>query len=341
MSGAVYLPSDEFSGARPPNFDLAADYLELKAVLSEERQSFSQDIVDALALAAASEFADVDAEMKNREEVADGAVARMASRKRVLAATCPFELDDRGDVISFVVEEPDLGQTAYLLSLLLSNLRAVSPVLDGSEMHPSDQDVRALRQWFQYFATAALAAEIGGQAWSFGFPRPDGTGFIGKLTEIRDVLKDGSVEAHASAPRNPMDDGIDVFAWREQRDGLPGFLLAAAQVATGRDWKDKSILSHIDRVFPRRWFKHPPATRYGSLSRHPLRAPGRRVPRRRAGSRQRPAPASRSAPRGRGRRPRRERRPDRGVRPAGRGGGVGRILGRTGAETALTAPAPR
>ena len=255
MSATLYLPSDE------PDPDLAADYLELKAVFSEERQSFSQDIVDALALAADSEFADVDAEMKNREEVADGAVARMASRKRVLAATYPFELDERGDVISFVVEEPDLGQTAYLLSLLLSNLRAVSPMLNGSEMHPSDQDVRALRQWFQYFATAALAAEIGGQAWSFGFPRPDGTGFIGKLTEIWDVLKDGSVEAHASAPRNPMDDGIDVFAWREQRDGLPGFLLAAAQVATGRDWKDKSILSRIDRVFPHRWFKRPPETR--------------------------------------------------------------------------------
>ena len=255
MSVTLYLPPDE------PDPDLAADYLELKAIFSEEGQSFSQDIVDVLALAADSEFAGVDAEMKNREEVADGAVARMASRKRVLAATYPFELDDWGDVISFVVEEPDLGQTAYLLSLLLSNLRAVSPMLDGSEMHPSDQDVRALRQWFQYFATAALAAEIGGQAWSFGFPRPNGTGFIGKLTEIWDVLKDGSVEAHASAPRNPMDDGIDVFAWREQRDGLPGFLLAAAQVATGRDWKDKSILSHIDHAFPLRWFKRPPATR--------------------------------------------------------------------------------
>ena len=58
-----------------------------------------------------------------------------------------------------------------------------------------------------------------------------------------------------------MDDRVDVFAWREQRDGLPGFLLAAAQVATGRDWKDKSILSHIDHAFPLRWFKRPPATR--------------------------------------------------------------------------------
>ena len=261
MSATVYLPPDEFGGTKRPNLDLAADYLELKAIFSKEKESFSRDIIDALNFTADSELADVDAEMKNREEVADGAVARMASRKRVLAATYPFELDDRGDVISFVVEELDLGQTAYLLSLLLSNLRAVSPMLDGSEMHPSDQKVRELRQWFQYFATAALAAEIGGPAWSFGFPRPGGTGFIGKLTEIWGVLKDGSVKADPSAPENPKDGGVDVFAWREQRDGLPGFLLAAAQVATGKDWKDKSIVSHMDRVFPGRWFERPPVTR--------------------------------------------------------------------------------
>lgn len=261
MSAAVRLPSEEFGGAGPPNLDLAADYLELSAVFSEEKQSFSQDIVGALDVSADSEFDDVDAEMRNREEIANDAVGRMVSRKRALAATYPFELDDRGDVISFVAKERHPGQTAYLVSLLLSNLRAVSPLLGDSEAHPSCDDVRALRQWFQYFATAALAAEIGGQAWSFGFPRPDGTGFSAKLTEIWGVLKDGSVEADPSAPNDPKDDGIDVFAWREQKDGLPGFLLAAAQVATGRGWKDKSIRSHVNHVFPDRWFGRRPVTR--------------------------------------------------------------------------------
>ena len=261
MSAAVYLPPDEFGGARRPNLDLAADYLELKAIFSKEKESFSQDIIDALDFAADSEFPDVDIEIKNREETANGAIGRMASRKRVLNEAYPFDLGERGYVVSFVAKERDLGQAAYTISLLLSNLDSISPLLDGSDMHPSDEDVRALRQWFQYFATAALAAEIGGPAWFFGFPRPGGTGFIGKLTEIWGVLKDGSVEAHASAPENPKDGGVDVFAWREQRDGLPGFLLAAAQVATGKDWKDKSIVSHMDRVFPGRWFERPPVTR--------------------------------------------------------------------------------
>ena len=217
MSPAVYLPSDEFGGIEPPDLDLAADYLELKAVFSRDGQSFSEDIVDALELAAEAEFGDVDAEIRVREDIAAGAVARMTSRKRVLATAYPFDLDDHGDTIFFTAEHPDLGQAAYLVSLLLSNLRALSPLLDGSEMHPSDHEVRELRQHFQYFATAAIAAEVGGPAWSFGHPRPDGTGFIRKLSEIWAVLKDGSVKADPAAPAAPKDDQVDVFAWREQR----------------------------------------------------------------------------------------------------------------------------
>ena len=260
MSSVVYLPSDEFGGAAPPDLDLAADYLELKAVFSEDGQSFSEDVVDALELPAEAGFDDVDAEIKGREGVAAGAVARMERRKRVIGDAYPFDLDEDGDAIFFTTERTDLGQAAYLVSLLLSNLRSSSPLLDGSAMHPSDMQVRELRQHFQYFATAAIAAEIGGPAWSFGHPRPDGTGFIGKLSEIWAVLKDGTIKADPASPASPKDDQVDVFAWREQRDGLPGFLLAAAQVATGRDWKDKSIKSHIARVFAARWFERPPAT---------------------------------------------------------------------------------
>ena len=230
MTAPVYLPSDEFSGIGAPDIDLAADYLELKAILSREGQSYSEDIVDALELAAEAEFDDVNDEIENREEVAAGAVARITSRKRILSAAYPFDLDDSGAEIAFTSNKPDLGQTAYLVSLLLSNLHYVSPLLDGSHMHPSDDEVRQLRQYFQYFATAAIAAEIQGPAWSFGHPRPDGTGFITKLTEIWSVLKDGSVHRHPSAPSAPKDDQVDVFAWRPQRDGLPGFLLGSGLI---------------------------------------------------------------------------------------------------------------
>ena len=260
MTSPVYLPADEFGGTNPPDLDLAADYLELKAALSPVGQSYSTEIVNALELAADGEYKDVDEEMETREAVATGAVTRIGLRQRALGRAYPFEADESGSTVSFVAETPDLGQAAYMVSLILSNLRAITPLLDGSELHPSKKQVKTLREYFQYFATAALAAEVGGQAWSFGFPRPDGSGFLAKLSEIWSVLKDGTVNPHASAPAWPKDDQVDVFAWREHTDGLSGFLLAVAQVATGHDWKEKSIKSQIKDVFPKRWFSPVPVT---------------------------------------------------------------------------------
>ena len=260
MTPALYLPSDEFDDSPQPDLDLAADYLELNALFSKDGQSFSEYIVDALERTAETDFTDVDEEIKNREEIASGAVARMSSRKRILAESYPFDIDDDGSVILFTGEHLDLGQTAYIVSLILSNLRSVSPLLVANDVHPTGEEVRRLRQYFQYLATAAIAAEVGGPAWSFGFPRPDGTGFWTKLSEIWGSLRDGRVGADPSAPPDPKDDQIDIFAWREQKDGLPGFLLVAAQVATGRNWKEKSIRGHVERVFAPRWFNPIPVT---------------------------------------------------------------------------------
>ncbi len=261
MSSTLYLPPDDFGGSRPPDFDLAADYLELSAAVSCDRLSTYADVIDALELPAEREFADVDAEIHDRETVAFGAVERIDSRKRALGTAYPFTVDDSGSVIAYIRDRPDLAQTAYLVSLLLSNLRAITPLFDGTDLHPSDQEERTLREYFQYFATAALAAEVGGPAWSFGFPRPDGSSFIAKLREIWSIIKDGNVKPHKSAPTFPKDDQVDIFACRERRDGLPGFLFVAAQVATGKDWKGKSVKMHVKDVFPSRWFSPEPATK--------------------------------------------------------------------------------
>lgn len=260
MKAGLYLPSDEFSDPSVADWDRAADYLELSALFAEDGQSYSEYIVDALEMSADEVFVDVDDEIKKREEVAAGAVARMSSRSRILGASYPFEIDDDGYVISFVEKYGDFGHIAYIVSLILSNLKAVSPMLVGSEVYPSQSEIRSLRCYFQYLATAAIAAEVGGPAWSFGFPRPDGSGFLKKLSEIWGSLRDGNVGADPSASPDPKDDQIDIFAWREQKDGLPGFLLVAAQVATGKNWKAKPIRDHVANVFYPRWFNRSPAT---------------------------------------------------------------------------------
>jgi hypothetical protein len=255
----LYFPHDEID-TKNPNFDLAADYLELTAFFSEQSRAFTKDLVNAAEIGADEDYRDVDEEMTDREEIVSGAVRRIDGRSLALGKAYPFTLDENGDVLTYVGQEPSYGQAAYILSLVLSHLKAVSPILDGSTVYPTEAEIVELRKYFQYFATAALAAEVNGRAWSFGHPRPDKSNFHTKLAEIWSVFRDGVIQPAIGVPESPKDDQIDVFAARIHPDGLPGFLLAAAQVATGNNWREKSLRHHLEKVFPSRWFGQQPVT---------------------------------------------------------------------------------
>ena len=254
---ALYLPTDVVTGS-PIDVDLAADYLELTAFFAADGATRTSDLANAASLGAAEDHVDVQAEMfDGEEEIVSSAATRIQARQDALGTAYPFALDGRGDVLTCGVNEESFGQTAYVLSLVLSNL--LTPVLEGSDLHPGDTEVPRLREYFQFFATAALAAEVQGHAWSFGFPRPDRSPFLRKLEQIWLHLGDGRVEAQVGVPRRPKDDRVDVFAARPHADRLPGFPLAAAQVATGRNAREKSLKGHLS-AFKSRWFGTQPVT---------------------------------------------------------------------------------
>ena len=259
---ALYLPIDAVTG-RSPDLDLAADYLELNAFFSPNSAAQTSGLRNAMSLAAEEDHGDLDRELQRgeAEEVVASAVSQIKMRQDALDTAYPFALDEGGDVLTCVLEVDSFGQAAYILSLVLSNLFSVSEVLSGSGYHPDDTEVRKLRQYFQYMATAALAAEVQGEAWSFGSPRPDGSPFLEKLRQIWKRLGDGQVEAQPGSPRQPKDDQVDVFAARRRWDRLPGFILAAAQVATGKNAREKSLKGHLD-AFKERWFSRRPLTNF-------------------------------------------------------------------------------
>lgn len=267
---SLYPPIDEMTGIENINYNAAADFLELAAFLSTESVATST-VVNETAIGASEDYSDSEDELIGRvelpheEEILCGVVERLTERRRTLNGSYPFVVDSHGDLLSYRPRETcthdSLGETAYILSLLLSNLKSMSPILHDSKLHPSDSEVRELRVFFQHFATAAVAAEIQGRAWSFGFPRPDGSGFLGKLKEIWEVVGDGLVERQVGAPLQPKDDGIDIFAARVPSDRLPGFPIVAAQVATGKDYGEKSAKRHIG-TFRGRWFGSQPATEF-------------------------------------------------------------------------------
>jgi len=259
MTVALYLPIDSLTG-HTIDFNLTADFLELSAFFAKTGSVPASEIKNAMDIGASEENLGVDEEMREGSEgIVSATVELIETRRGALGSAYPYKLDDAGDILEFEWRDDSLGQATYVLCLILSNLRSSSPILGGSTAHPDDAEVRELRQYFQYFATAALAAEIQGTAWSFGFPRPDHSSFLAKLTEIWQVIRDGHVAAQVGAPARPKDDQVDVFAARPHPDRLPGFLLAAAQVATGDNWKEKSLRGHLS-AFKSRWFGAQPVT---------------------------------------------------------------------------------
>ena len=261
MTSSLYLPTDAVKGPSI-DFDLAADFLELAAFFSIDSTVATSDLANTTSIAAAEDHIDLEDEIEDgEEEIVSGTVSRLDLRARVVGRSYPFFLDDTGDILTCTLDQDSFGQAAYALSLVLSNLESLSPILSGSPLHPADDEVRKLREYFQYFATAALAAEVNGDAWSFGFPRPDHSPFIEKLQQVWTVLCDGRVHAQIGVPTHPKDDQVDVFAARLHYDRLPGFPLAAAQVATGKDPAQKSLKGHLS-AFKSRWFATQPVTEF-------------------------------------------------------------------------------
>ena len=261
MTSSLYLPTDAVTG-RTIDFDLAADFLELAAFFSDDSTVATSDLANTASIAAAEDHADLEDEIDNgEEEIVSGAVNRLALRARIIGCSYPFVLDDGGDILTCTLNDESFGQAAYALSLVLSNLESLSPILSGSPLHPADDEVRKLREYFQYFATAALAAEVSGDAWSFGFPRPDQSSFVDKLRRVWNVLRDGKIGTQIGAPAQPKDDQVDVFAARLHHDRLPGFPLAEAQVTTGKNPDRKSLKGHLS-AFKSRWFATHPVTEF-------------------------------------------------------------------------------
>ena len=267
----LYFPIDEIVG-NPRNYELAADFMELAAFSSASLTASLSVIANEASIGASDDYRNIADELEgdddnpHLEELTLGVAQCLNQRRDLLNNLYPFSIDPGSDVLKYrrrpcADEYETIGRAAYVLSLLLSNLRAVSPILDGSDLHPNEQQIRELRQFFQYFATAAVAADIGGDAWSFGFPRPDGSGFLQKLKEIWKQIGDGAVQMQPGAPARPKDDQVDVFAARRHKDGLPGFPMVAAQVATGQNYRGKSISGHI-KAFRKRWYLPEPVTEF-------------------------------------------------------------------------------
>ena len=148
----LYCPIDEITGSSP-NYDCAADYLELGAFFASDSRVLTAGVTSSASMSAESDEEvnnDLDAELSNSEDnLVASTVERIRERHKVLnegqVATYPFELDTGGDTLTCRLDPESLGHAAYMLSLILSNLRALSPILKDFCPYPSREEIDQLR----------------------------------------------------------------------------------------------------------------------------------------------------------------------------------------------------
>lgn len=247
-----------------------ADWMELQALSTSRGRATQATIRGVLDIAEdeAVEQPPVDEESgewldeaileDTRTQVVSAVFEELEYRQRVLGPAYPFAVDPRHLTIDRRPENPIThpGRVVYLFCGLASAIREkkLQPVASMSEAEKEIADV------FQICACLAAGGYVSGEVTSFGFPRATGTGFLPALRDAYERFGVGQVrtEIPEGLPNSLKDGGIDVIAWRDHPDGMPGKIYLLGQCASGQNWQSKSIVEYIS-PFHGAWFTEAPA----------------------------------------------------------------------------------
>lgn len=235
-----------------------ADWMELQAVGSPRRIAADADLV-AIGQASEDETpADVIEADADTEALLSDVFGELERRMSAAGAAYPFTVNARGTALEATGAALTAGQCTYLFCLLVSEYRR-QQLVPKAVFAPHAADIEDL---FQVCSTIAAAGLVDGTAVSFGFPRPDGSGFLDALKRTYEGrFREGRTEpsARPGVTSHAKDAGIDVVAWRSFPDGLPGKLYLLGQCASGLQYRGKSVRSYLGN-FHGDWFTQQPAS---------------------------------------------------------------------------------
>ena len=106
-------------------------------------------------------------------------------------------------------------------------------------------------------ASEAAREYLGDRAESMVFGTAAGSNFQGKVSDLCKRIKDGDGFYRRSSAL-PLDDKLDVVAWKHFADQLPEKLIAFGQCKTGTNYNDTLTQLQPD-VFCKNWLLSPPA----------------------------------------------------------------------------------
>ncbi|WP_218682079.1 hypothetical protein [Microbacterium sp. BF1] len=185
-------------------------------------------------------------------------------REQVLGDLYPFELrmSGRGWNLRRRTEAVDsqirTARNTYIACLLMSAARHGRIPGIPSEL----VSIKAVADAFQAAVYLVAPAFLGGGSFWMGFPRPEGDGYMDALRRLVDAVGVGIVSSTPpTSQKKNKDGGVDVVSWRRFPDGRSNLMMSYGQVATGKDWREKSVANKFVSHF-QRWFSVPPATHY-------------------------------------------------------------------------------
>ncbi|GEM_PF-1461151 len=252
---------------------VAADWVELRALLDESGAN-EQSLIRSQTVQRepdhGSLLTDLDAELVDEEilependELSERVYEELAYRERVLGALYPFELVSefgkwalrRRTALS---EADQAAHDCYICCLLISAIHSeLLPTKSDHEVFKSS--ARALQ--VESYLTAAEV--LGGRAYWFGFPRPDGSGMLKAIQDLAYSM--GTAVAPEERPiglsPHAADGTVDIVAWRPFLDGEAASIVAYGQVASGSNWTAKPIKSFIEGHFLP-WFVKMPSHKH-------------------------------------------------------------------------------
>jgi hypothetical protein len=185
--------------------------------------------------------------------------SEIQKRSELLCESYPFRFSSSGESLEFDDSQASSGGWIYLFCLILSH-PSQGNIFNGEYL---PKITHAVRNYFQACATFAAAGEVSGNAYAFGFPRPDGSGFLEKLRVIYQHFGEGTKIVESvppGAPYSQKDAQIDVIAWRSTSDNAAGKSYLLGQVASGKNWDTKSIKGGPIDSFHNAWFQRSPAS---------------------------------------------------------------------------------
>lgn len=229
-----------------------ADWIEFKTLIAEYKIYRLSELTRIMDEEQDEENEDLAEQDAINESLSEAVTEEIAFRAKALSTAYPFYFNDDQTEL-YCCEKLNVGQYIYLYCLFFSHINREDVLLIDPPAGNADRDI------MQICATYAAAGIVRGNAVSFGFPRPDHSDFLDALKNTYAAFGEGEVHENipAGVPRSEKDARIDVIAWANSLDSAPGRYYLLGQVASGKNWREKSIRGEIT-PFHDTWFKLPP-----------------------------------------------------------------------------------